>query len=160
MDAIHRTRRALRCAGGHASRIARTRSRKIRADLARLDFVQPIDGESALDYAADALTEMAGAHTAPELFRTFQSSANHDGHRGRTLVAAFNPQLAAWSHSPFAVEAERYVIETFAAKFGLPQENVEGTFTSGGMEANHTALLTGAVSILSRILGTRRSGSR
>jgi glutamate/tyrosine decarboxylase-like PLP-dependent enzyme len=58
-----------------------------------------------------------------------------------TLVAAFNPQLAAWSHSPFAVEVERHIINTFAGRFGLPADNAEGTFTSGGMEANHTALL-------------------
>ena len=81
----------------------------------------------------------------PSYFGLFNPAPTTMGIAADTLVAAFNPQLAAWSHSPFAVEAERYVIETFAAKFGLPHENVEGTFTSGGMEANHTALLTALV---------------
>jgi glutamate/tyrosine decarboxylase-like PLP-dependent enzyme len=118
---------------------------KIRADLARLDFTQPVSCEAAVDYAADALTKWQVHTPHPMYFGLFNPAPTTMGIAADTLVAAFNPQLAAWSHSPFAVEAERYVIETFAAKFGLPQENVEGTFTSGGMEANHTALLTALV---------------
>jgi glutamate/tyrosine decarboxylase-like PLP-dependent enzyme len=57
------------------------------------------------------------------------------------LVAALNPQLAAWSHSPLAVETEMHLIRSFAAKFGLPPEEADGTFTTGGAEANQTALL-------------------
>jgi glutamate/tyrosine decarboxylase-like PLP-dependent enzyme len=126
---------------------------QIRADLARFDFMQPIDGESALDYAADALTKWQVHTPHPSYFGLFNPAPTTMGIASDALVAAFNPQLAAWSHSPFAVEAERYVIETFAAKFGLPHENVEGTFTSGGMEANHTALLAALVHYFPAYLG-------
>ena len=57
-----------------------------------------------------------------------------------TLVAGFNPQIAAWSHSPFAAEVEAHLIRALGAKFGYGQ--TDGTFCSGGMEANHTAVLT------------------
>jgi glutamate/tyrosine decarboxylase-like PLP-dependent enzyme len=118
---------------------------KIRADLARFDFMQPVDCEAAINYTADALTKWQVHTPHPSYFGLFNPAPTTMGIAADTLVAAFNPQLAAWSHSPFAVEAERYVIETFAAKFGLARGNVEGTFTSGGMEANHTALLTALV---------------
>jgi glutamate/tyrosine decarboxylase-like PLP-dependent enzyme len=52
-----------------------------------------------------------------------------------------NPQLAAWSHSPLAVETERRLIDAFARKFGFSKESADGCLTSGGAEANLTALL-------------------
>jgi hypothetical protein len=57
------------------------------------------------------------------------------------LVAGFNPQLAAWSHNPFAAEVERTLVQAFGERFGWRQDETEGTFASGGAEANHTALL-------------------
>jgi glutamate/tyrosine decarboxylase-like PLP-dependent enzyme len=60
---------------------------------------------------------------------------------GDTITATLNPQLAAWSHSPLAVETERRLINAFAAKFGFSQEQADGCLTSGGAEANLTALL-------------------
>ena len=115
---------------------------KIRDDLARFDFSQPVLPNDALDYAADSLTKWQ-VHTAhPMYYGLFNPAPTTMGIAADTLVAAFNPQLAAWSHNPFAVEAERHIVLTFARRFGLPMADVEGTFTSGGMEANHTALLT------------------
>jgi glutamate/tyrosine decarboxylase-like PLP-dependent enzyme len=58
------------------------------------------------------------------------------------LVAAFNPQIAAWSHSPFAAEVEAHLIRQIGMRFGYPVGSVDGVFTSGGAEANHTAVLT------------------
>ncbi|HEX2224367.1 MAG TPA: pyridoxal-dependent decarboxylase, partial [Thermoanaerobaculia bacterium] len=58
------------------------------------------------------------------------------------LVAAFNPQLATWGHSPFPVEVEQHLIRAIGERFGYEPGRLEGTFTSGGAEANHTALLT------------------
>jgi glutamate/tyrosine decarboxylase-like PLP-dependent enzyme len=115
---------------------------KIRADLARFDFSQPVSPNDALDYAADALTKWQVHTPHPKYYGLFNPAPTTMGIAADALVAAFNPQLAAWSHSPFAVEAERHIVVTFAARFGLPMSNVEGTFTSGGMEANHTAMLT------------------
>jgi glutamate/tyrosine decarboxylase-like PLP-dependent enzyme len=57
------------------------------------------------------------------------------------LVAAFNPQMAAWSHSPLACEIEQHLVHAFTARFGYDTGTAAGSFTSGGAEANHTALL-------------------
>jgi glutamate/tyrosine decarboxylase-like PLP-dependent enzyme len=58
-----------------------------------------------------------------------------------TLVALYNPQLAAWSHAPAANEMERHVLEFLGRKLGLPEENFAAHFTSGGSDANLTAAL-------------------
>src|SRR5262249_49407193 len=52
----------------------------------------------------------------------------------------------AWSHSRFAAEVERHVVRAFGQKFGYDLSVVDGVFTSGGSEANHTALLTALAS--------------
>jgi glutamate/tyrosine decarboxylase-like PLP-dependent enzyme len=57
-----------------------------------------------------------------------------------TLVAMYNPQLANWRTSPAANEMERHTLGWLAAKFGLP-ENAIATFTSGGTEANLSAVI-------------------
>ncbi|TVQ08454.1 MAG: aminotransferase class V-fold PLP-dependent enzyme [Balneolaceae bacterium] len=41
-----------------------------------------------------------------------------------------------------AAEIENHLISTFGGLFGYDEAGTEGTFTSGGAEANHTALLT------------------
>jgi glutamate/tyrosine decarboxylase-like PLP-dependent enzyme len=61
------------------------------------------------------------------------------------LVAGFNPQMAAWSHSPFACEAEAHVIRALGGRFGYDPETTDGVFCSGGAEANHTAVLTALI---------------
>jgi glutamate/tyrosine decarboxylase-like PLP-dependent enzyme len=55
------------------------------------------------------------------------------------LAAAFNPQIAAWSHSPFAAEVERHLVRALGARFGFSE--TDGAFASGGAEANHTAVV-------------------
>ena len=62
------------------------------------------------------------------------------GIAGEAMAAAVNPQLAGWSHSPFAVEAERLVITAFGQKFGIG-DDADGCMTTGGAEANLSALL-------------------
>lgn len=58
-----------------------------------------------------------------------------------TLVAMYNPQLANWRTSPAANEIERYTLGWLASKLGFPQGSI-GTFTTGGSEANLTAIIT------------------
>ena len=57
------------------------------------------------------------------------------------ITAIFNPQLAAWSHSPYANTVERYIIEQFGSKFGYKVPSIDGTFCTGGAESNLTAVL-------------------
>jgi glutamate/tyrosine decarboxylase-like PLP-dependent enzyme len=57
---------------------------------------------------------------------------------GDMLTAAFNPQLAAWSHAPAAAEIEAWLIRYLGGRIGF--DDPVGSFTSGGAEANATAV--------------------
>ncbi len=114
---------------------------KIRAELTRRDFAEPAGAVEALDFVADAMWRYQ-VHTGhPRYFGLFNPASTTMGIAADTLVAAFNPQLAAWSHSPFAVEVERHLVRAFGQKFGYDPAIIDGVFTTGGSEANHTALL-------------------
>jgi len=52
----------------------------------------------------------------------------------------YNSQLANWRTSPAANEMERHTLAWLAAKFGLPANSI-ATFTSGGSEANLSAVV-------------------
>jgi aromatic-L-amino-acid/L-tryptophan decarboxylase len=56
------------------------------------------------------------------------------------IVATFNPQLATATTSPVAVAIEAHVVRMVARRAGL-DEAAAGHFTSGGSEANYTALI-------------------
>jgi glutamate/tyrosine decarboxylase-like PLP-dependent enzyme len=115
---------------------------KIRGELAGRDFAGPTPAVEALDFVADAMWRFQ-VHTGhPRYFGLFNPASTTMGIAADALVAAFNPQLAAWSHSPFAAEVERHLVRAFGQKFGYELSSVNGVFASGGSEANHTALLT------------------
>ncbi len=114
---------------------------KIRAALAPHDFTRPVDPVAALDFAAESLWSWQTHTPHPRYFGLFNPAPTTMGIAADALVAAFNPQLAAWSHSPFAVEVEQHLIRAFGAKFGYDPDGADGAFCSGGAEANHTALL-------------------
>src|SRR5690349_3780880 len=114
----------------------------IREALAPFDFARPVDPLSALDFAVEGLWRHQVHTPHPRYFGLFNPAPATMGIAADALVAAFNPQLAAWSHSPFAAEVEQHVVRALAGKLGYDPGRVEGTFTSGGAEANHTALLT------------------
>ncbi len=82
--------------------------------------------------------------THPRYFGLFNPSVTTASVVADTLVAAYNPQLAAWSHSPAANEIERFTLRAVAARIGLDPEATAAHFTSGGAEAN----LTGVVAAL------------
>lgn len=48
-----------------------------------------------------------------------------------TLVATFNPQLAAWSHSPLAVEIEQHLVRAIGEKFRPQGDSPTGVSDSG-----------------------------
>jgi glutamate/tyrosine decarboxylase-like PLP-dependent enzyme len=113
----------------------------IRSRLAPFDFGQPVEPLEALDFAVRGLWQHQVHTPHPRYFGLFNPAPTTMSIAGDALVAAFNPQLAAWSHSPFAAEVEQHLIGAFAGRFGYDPARAEGTFTSGGAEANHTALL-------------------
>jgi len=114
----------------------------IRGSLAPFDFARPLDPLAALDFAVESLWKWQVHTPHPRYFGLFNPAPTTMGIAGDALVAAFNPQLAAWSHSTVAVEIEQHLVRALGGRFGFDPARVEGSFTSGGAEANHTALLT------------------
>ena len=78
--------------------------------------------------------------THPRYFGLFNPSVTVASVVADTLVALYNPQLAAWRTSPAANEIERHTLQWVAGKLGLPAGTF-ASFTSGGAEANLTAVL-------------------
>jgi glutamate/tyrosine decarboxylase-like PLP-dependent enzyme len=118
---------------------------KLRALLARFDFSAPVDALEALDFVVEGLWKFQTHTPHPRYYGLFNPAPTTMGIAGDALVAAFNPQLAAWSHSPLAIEIEQHLVRAFGTRFGYDPAKTDGTFASGGMEANHTAVLTALV---------------
>ncbi len=78
--------------------------------------------------------------THPRYFGLFNPSVTLASIVADTLVAMYNPQLAAWRTSPAANEIERHTLAWLARKFGFPG-NAVATFTGGGAEANLSAVI-------------------
>jgi glutamate/tyrosine decarboxylase-like PLP-dependent enzyme len=117
----------------------------LRALLARLDFQTPLQPLEALELAAAGLREHQVHTPHPRYFGLFNPAPTAMGIVADALVAAFNPQMAAWSHSPLAAEIELHLARAFGARFGWDPATTDGVFASGGAEANHTAVLTALV---------------
>lgn len=90
---------------------------------------------------------------AERMLRTWQVQVTHPRYLGlfnpavtlpsviaETLVAMYNPQLANWRTSPAGNEIERHTLGWLTMKFGLPKNSL-ATFTSGGSEANLSAVV-------------------
>jgi len=115
---------------------------EVRSFLANCDFARPMDPQAALAFAAKGLTKFQTHTPHPRYFGLFNPAPATMGIVADALVAAFNPQMAAWKHNPFGVEVERHLIRAFGARFGYDATKTDGVFATGGSEANHTALLT------------------
>jgi glutamate/tyrosine decarboxylase-like PLP-dependent enzyme len=117
----------------------------VRRTVEEIDFTNGTDWRELLTWV-DRHMRDDQLHTGhPRYFGLFNPSPLPLGIAADLLTAAYNPQLAAWSHGPFAVEIERRLIREFGEAFGFRNEEVDGTFCTGGAEANHTALLCALV---------------
>lgn len=112
-----------------------------------MDFETPMDPIAAIDFAVHGFKNYQTHTPHRRYFGLFNPAPSTMGIVADSLVAAFNPQLAAWSHNPFAVELEQHLIRMFGVRFGYDPSAMDGTFTSGGAEANHTAVLTALTDI-------------
>lgn len=114
---------------------------RVRAYLSAVDFERPMDPADAFDLALGGLWRFQ-THTAhPNYYGLFNPAPTTMSIAADALVAAFNPQLAAWSHSPFAIEVEQLLVRALGGRFGYDPAATDGVFCSGGAEANHTAVL-------------------
>ena len=115
---------------------------QVRQLLSGVDFSKPMSAAEALQLAADGMSRTHVQVSHPRYFGLFNPAPTAMGIAADALVAAMNPQLAAWKHSPFAVEVEQFLIRALGERFGYDPCETDGTFASGGSEANQTALLT------------------
>ncbi|MCP4693181.1 MAG: pyridoxal-dependent decarboxylase, partial [Desulfobacterales bacterium] len=118
---------------------------EIRALLAPFEFEKAMDPREVVDFVAQGLRDCQVHTPHARYFGLFNPAPATMGVMADAITAAFNPQLAAWSHGPFAVETERRLIQALGGRFGYEPGETTGAFTSGGAEANHTALLTALV---------------
>jgi aromatic-L-amino-acid decarboxylase len=114
---------------------------EIRTHLAsRYDFAKPL----ALDDVSADVERMLRTWqvqvTHPRYFGLFNPSVSLASIIADTMVAMYNPQLAAWRTSPAANEIERHTLAWLGGKFGLPADAV-ASFTTGGAEANLSAVI-------------------
>jgi glutamate/tyrosine decarboxylase-like PLP-dependent enzyme len=76
----------------------------------------------------------------PRYLGLFNPSPSFPARCADRIVSTFNPQLATATTSPVAVAIEAHVTRMVAQRTGLGDE-AAGHFTSGGSEANYTALI-------------------
>lgn len=113
---------------------------ELEAELSAFDFSSPGALNGIIDWVVARMTD-GTVHTAhPRYFGLFNPTPNFPAICADRIAAAFNPQLASATTSPFPVLLEAHVIDAFARRLGLPVPS-GGHFTSGGSEANATALL-------------------
>ena len=115
-------------------------SAKFRSELAEFDFSTPQPLEDVLLWTNSQLEHGVVHMTHPRYFGLFNPNPSFPAQCADRIAGAFNPQLASSKTSPVAVDIEAHVIRLFAQKAGLPQD-AGGHFTSGGSEANFTALV-------------------
>jgi glutamate/tyrosine decarboxylase-like PLP-dependent enzyme len=112
--------------------------------LAGFDFESPRPLTDLLQWTVDVMRVGNVQMTHPGYFGLFNPAPTFPAECAERIVAAFNPQLATSTTSPAAIRIEMHVIEAIARRAGLPAHTT-GHFTSGGSEANFTALICSLV---------------
>ena len=107
---------------------------------ARYDFTRPLALDDVTADVERMLRTWQVQVTHPRYFGLFNPSVTLASVIADTLVAMYNPQLAAWRTSPAANEIERHTLAWLAGKFGLPA-TTSASFTTGGAEANLSAVI-------------------
>lgn len=120
---------------------ARVTPQEIRNHLAeRYDFTRPLEIDAVFDDVTDMLWKWAEHATNPRHFGLFRPTIDLASVIADALVALYDPNLATWNFSPAANEIERHVLSAIARRFDYDLSGGLAHFTSGGQEANHTAV--------------------
>jgi aromatic-L-amino-acid decarboxylase len=108
--------------------------------LAEFDFAQPVPFGDLLSWTVAQMEHGLVHMNHPRYLGLFNPAPSFPAQCADRIAATFNPQLASAATSPAAVAIEAHVVRSLACRAGLPAETV-GHFTSGGSEANDTALI-------------------
>ena len=114
---------------------------EISAYARRYDFSRTNAPEEVLETILEGMKQFTVHTSHSSYFGLFNPRANFLSVLADYITAVFNPQLAGWSHAPYANEMERAVIEGFGRKFGYESPDLDGTFCSGGAESNLTGMV-------------------
>ena len=115
---------------------------EIRAYLTeRFSFAEPRPVEAILADVAAMMRRWTLHGTHPRYFGLFNPDVHEAGVWGDALAALYNPQVGGWWHAPAACEIERHALHFFARAMRWDVDAMTAHFTSGGSEANHTAVL-------------------
>ena len=132
------------------------RDEEIAQALSGFDFCTPRDMGDILRWVI-ARMEGGIVHVDhPRYFGLFNPTPTFPSQCADRIIAAFNPQLASGTTSPFPVALEAHVIRALAGRIGMPSD-AAGHFTSGGSEANATAMVC---ALTQRDPSFARDGSR
>ncbi|WP_428483898.1 pyridoxal phosphate-dependent decarboxylase family protein [Rhodopila sp.] len=110
------------------------------AELAGFDFAQPVPFADLLGWTVAQMEHGLVHMNHPRYLGLFNPAPTFPAQCADRIAATFNPQLATATTSPAAVAIEAHVARSLARRAGLPPGAV-GHFTSGGSEANETALI-------------------
>jgi glutamate/tyrosine decarboxylase-like PLP-dependent enzyme len=110
------------------------------AGVDAFDFAAPRDLDDVLAWTIESMMHGVVHINHPRYFGLFNPAPTFPAQCADRIAAIFNPQLATATTSPFPVEIEAHVISAIAARAGLPPDS-SGHFTTGGAEANYTALI-------------------
>ena len=113
----------------------------LRTRLALLDFDRPMSLETAVEQTLGLIGAANTNMMHPGYLGLFNPSVTFAGVVADQITATLNPQLAVWAHAPAAVEIEAHTIAFVAKMVGWHGHDALGHFTSGGAEANYTAVL-------------------
>ena len=108
--------------------------------LRDFDFDRPVAMDDALNWTIAQLEHGVVHVDHPRYLGLFNPAPTFPAQCAERIVAAFNPQLASATTSPAAIAIELHVVRAVAARLDMAV-GAGGHFTSGGSEANYTALL-------------------
>ena len=129
----------------HTDQLAVTPPLSVESIRQAINEMDLVDAKSPRDTILSIIDGMKAyaVHTPhPMYFGLFNPRSNFAGILADLISAYLNPQLAAWSHAPFAAESEAYLVRELGIRFGYARDSVDGVFASGGAEANMTALIS------------------
>jgi len=115
--------------------------KKIKEEVRKRNFNNAKPDFESINHVLEGLRSFSVHVSHPGYYGLFNPRASFPGILADIITAFMNPQLAAWSHSPFANEIENYLISEMAERFGYSQSSSDGVFATGGAEANLTAVL-------------------
>lgn len=105
------------------------------------EFAVPMSKEALQDDVMRMLSEWQVQPTHPQYFGLFNPSVQPGAVVADALVAVTNPQICVYSHAPGANEIEWHTLRFLTRKLGGDPDAWFASFTSGGSEANQSALI-------------------